>query len=212
MLHRRAEYNRTLVLHVVQPGIHNELIALGHANLHIQIADVVLDAVEAHLSHVDVGMDADAANRNQGADLHGGLDIQLVGCVLENLQDIYIVRPLRCGCKPQRKLRLEIGQHPLICICRSVVRLVDDQIVESVLPELIQIQCNALDAAAYYMGVRLFEVVRKLADSHFRPQVAEGVVSLVDQLHCVRHEQHPAAAAFGVHDCGDGFACTCCMV
>lgn len=59
------------------------------------------------------------------------------------------------------------------------------QLVESVLPELIQIQRHALDAAAHHMGVRFFEIVCELADRHFRPQIAEGVVSLVHQLHCV---------------------------
>ena len=92
------------------------------------------------------------------------------------------------------------------------MRLVDNQIVESVFPELIQVQCYAMDAAAHHMGVRFFEVVSEFADSHFRPQVAESVIRLVHQLHRVRHEQHTATAALGVHDCGNGFACTCCMI
>ena len=62
------------------------------------------------------------------------------------------------------------------------------------------------------MGVWLLEAVRKFADSHLRPKIAEGVVSLVHQLHRVRHEQHPAATASGVHDCGNGFTCTGSMV
>ena len=157
-------------------------------------------------------MDADAANRNQRADLYGGLDIQLVGGILEDLQDIYVVRPLRRGGEPQRELRLEIGQNLLICICGGVVRLVDDQIVKSVLPELIQIESHALDAAAHHMGVRLFEIVRELTDSHLRPQVVEGIVGLVDQLHRMRHEQHPPAATLRVHDCSYGLACTGSMI
>lgn len=169
MLHGGAEHDGALVLHIVQPGIHNELVALGHADFHVQIADVVLDAVEAHLSHVDVGMDSDATDRYQGPNLHGRLNVQLVRRILEDLQDVDVIRTFRRSGQPKGELRLEIGQNLLICICGCVMGLVDDQVIIVILPELIQIQSDALDAAAHHVVVGLLEVVCIFADACLRP-------------------------------------------
>lgn len=47
--------------------------------------------------------------------------------------------------------------------------LVDDQVIIVILPELIQIQSDALDAAAHHVVVGLLEVVCIFADACLRP-------------------------------------------
>ena len=116
VLDRGAEDDGPLVLYILEPGIYNKLIALRHIDLALQIPDVVLNAVEPHFGQVDVGVDADAPYRHQLADFHGGLDIQLVGGVLKNVQDILIVCPFRRSGQAQGKFRCEVGQNPLVCI------------------------------------------------------------------------------------------------
>ena len=80
-----AEDDCPLVLYILEPGVYNELVALRHIDFALQIPDVVLDAVETNLGQVDVGVDADTPHRHQFADFHGGLDVQLVGGILEYL-------------------------------------------------------------------------------------------------------------------------------
>ncbi len=54
-----TEDDGSLALHILEPGVHDELIALRHINLALQVPDVVLDTVEPNLGQIDVGMDAD---------------------------------------------------------------------------------------------------------------------------------------------------------
>ena len=137
-----AEDDRPLVLHVLEPGIHDELVPLRHIDFALQISDVVLDAVEPHFGQVDVGVDADAPHRHQLADLHGGLDVQLVGGVFENIQDVLVVGPLRCGGQAQGKFRREVGQDLLVCIGGGVVGLVHDDVAEVIRLEPLQVQAT----------------------------------------------------------------------
>ena len=88
-----------LILHVLEPGVHDELVPLRYIDLALQIPDVVLDAVEPNLGQIDVGVDADTPHWHQLANLHGGLDVQLVSSILENIQDVLVIGPLRRGCQ-----------------------------------------------------------------------------------------------------------------
>ena len=197
-----AEDHSPLVLYILEPGIHNELVALRHIDLALQIPDVVLDTVEPYLGQVDVGVDADAPHRNQLADLHGGLDIQLVGGVLEDVQDVLVVGPLRCGGQTKSKFRREVGQDLLICIGGGVVGLVHDDVAEVIRFEPLQIQCYALDAAADYKSVLLFAALNITSYSDLRPQFPEGLGGLIYQFHRVGQEQRPLSKPLGVHDGG----------
>ena len=85
VLDRGAEDDGPLVLYILEPGVYNELVALRHIDFALQIPDVVLDAVETNLGQVNIRVDADAPHRHQFADLHNGLDVQLVGGILEYL-------------------------------------------------------------------------------------------------------------------------------
>lgn len=70
-----AEDNGPLVLHMLEPGIHDEPVPLRHIDLALQVPDVVPDAVEPNFGQVDVGVDSDAPHRNQLVDFHGCLDV-----------------------------------------------------------------------------------------------------------------------------------------
>ena len=201
-----AEDNGPLVPHILEPSVHNELIALRHIDLALQIPDVVLDTVEPYLGQVDVGVDADAPHRNQLADLHGGLDIQLVGGVLEDVQDVLVVGPLRCSGQAQGKFRREVGQNLLICIGGGVVGLIHDNVAEVIRREPLQIQCHALDAAADHISFLLFAALNITAYSDLRPQFPEGLGGLIYQFHRVGQEQRTLSKPLGVHDGGHRLA------
>ena len=111
-----TEDDRPLVLYILEQGVHDEPVALRHIDLALQVPDVVLDAVEPHFGQIDIGVDADAPHRHQLADLYGGLDVQFVGGVLEDVQDVLVVGPLRRGGQAQGEFRREVGQDLLICI------------------------------------------------------------------------------------------------
>jgi hypothetical protein len=154
-------------------------------------------------------MDANAAHAHQLADFHGGLDIQLVRCIFENIQDDgVVVGAFRRGGEPQRKLRLEIGEHLLVGVGRGMMRLVDDEIVEITVPEPVQIQRDALNTAAHDVRVRLLDGVHIAPDGGLRPQGLEGLRRLLHELVGVCEEQRPAAAGLGIHDGGHGLAGT----
>ena len=206
MLDRGAEDDRPLVLHVLKPGVHDELVPLGHIDFALQIPDVVLDAVEPNLGQIDVGVDADTPHRHQLADLHGDLNVQLVGCILENVQDILVVSPLRRGGQTQGKFRCKIGQDPLICIGGGVVCLIHDDVAEVIWLEPFQVQGHALDAAADHKGVALFRALHVAAYGDPGPQCPESLGGLIHQLHRVSQKQRPLAESLGIHDGGHRFA------
>ncbi|MPM11549.1 hypothetical protein SDC9_57895 [bioreactor metagenome] len=144
----------------MQPGVHDEAIAFRDVDFTFQIADIILNAVEAYSGQINIGMDANATHRNQLADFHGSLNVELVRCIFEYVQDDgVVICALGRGGEPQRKLRLEIGQNLLICIGRGMVSLVNDEIVKIAVLELFQIQSHTLDAAADYIGVLLLDGV-----------------------------------------------------
>lgn len=63
MLDRRAEHDGTLVPHILEPCVHDEAVALRHIDLALQIADVILNAIEAHFCQINIGVDTNAAQR-----------------------------------------------------------------------------------------------------------------------------------------------------
>ena len=138
MLYGGAEHHGTLVPDILQPGIHNQPVAFRNIDFAFQIPNVVLNAVKAHFGQINVGVDADAAHRHQFPDFYSGLDIQLVCCVLENVQNhLVVIGAFRCGGQPQSKGGLEIRQHLLICISGGVVGLIHNEIIKSAISELI---------------------------------------------------------------------------
>ena len=201
-----AEHHRPLVPDILQPGFHDQFIPLRNIDLALQIPDVVLDTVEAHLGQVDVGVDTNAPHRHQLADLHGGLDVQLVGGVLENIQNTLVIRPFRSGRQTQRKAGLEIGQHLLVCISRRVVGLVHDEIVKIVILEVLQMEGNTLHTAADHMGTGLLDHIAIAAHGGVDPQLPEPLGSLIYQLLGVGDEQHTTAAPLGIQHGGGGLS------
>ena len=197
-----TEDDRPLVFHILEPGVHDQLVALRHIDLALQIPDVVLDAVKPHFGQVDVGVDADAPHRHQFADLHGGLDVQLVGGILEDIQDVFVVGPLRRGGQAQGKFGREVGQDLLVCIGGGVVGLVHDDVAEVIGLEPLQIQRHTLDAAADHEGVALLHALHIAAHRGPGPKLPEGLGGLIHQFHRMGQEQRPLAKALGVHDGG----------
>ena len=108
VLHRSTENHRSFIPGVLEPSIHNELIPFWDINLALQVANVVLYTVEPHFAQVNIGMDTDTPHRNQFANLHSGLDVQLVGSVFEYFQNIFIIRSLWCGGETKDESRFEI--------------------------------------------------------------------------------------------------------
>ena len=142
--------------------------------LALQIPDVVLDTVEPHLGQVYIGVDADAPHRHQFTDLHSDLDVQFVGGVLEDIQDVLVIGPLRCGSQAQGEFRREVGQDLLVCIGGGVVGLVHNDVAEVIRLEPLQVQCHALDATADHEGVALLHALHMAAHRGPGPQLPEG--------------------------------------
>ena len=203
---RGAEDDRALILDIIEPGIDDELVPLRHADANVQIADIVLHAVEAHLRHIDVRMNADTAHVDKRADLHRPLNVQAVRRVLENFEDVGVVRAFGRRREAENKLRFEIGQDLLIGLRRGVVRLVDDDIVERVLFELVQIQSDALNAPADDLRIPLLDIICKLTDARLGPQRLKSLIRLTDELHRVRDEERSAADALCVQHGRDRLA------
>ena len=206
VLDGRAEDDRPLVAHELQPGIHNQLVALRHEDLALQVPDVVLHAVEAHLGQVDVGVDTNAAHRHQLADFHGGLDVQAVRCIFEYFQYILIVGALRRGGQAKGKARGEVRQHLLIGLGGSVMGFVDNEIVEGVRQKAVQVQRHALHAGTDHLGVSLLVILHIQPQRRHRPELAESVGGLGNQVLGVSDVKRPPAHALRVADGGDGLA------
>ena len=98
VLHRGTENHGAFVAHILEPCIHNQAISLRNINLTLQIADVILDAIKPNFGQVDIGMDSNTPNGHQFTNLHSGLDIQLMGRILKDVQDcLIVIGSLRCG-------------------------------------------------------------------------------------------------------------------
>ena len=151
-------------------------------------------------------MDADTPHRHQLTNLHGGLDVQLVSGVLEDVQDVLVVGPLRRGGQAQGKFRRKVGQDLLVCIGGGVVGLVYDDVSEVIGLEPLQVQRHALNAAADHKGVALLHALHIAAHRGPGPQLPEGLGSLIHQFHRVGQEQRPLAEPLGVHDGGHRLA------
>lgn len=188
MLDGGAENDGAFVADIAQPGVDNELVALGHVNLALQVANVVLNAVEPHLGQVDVGVNANAAHRHKLANFDGGLNVELMGGVFENIENVGVVGALRCGGQAQGEGRGEIGEHLLVGVGSGMMGLVDDEVAEVVRLKMLQIQGHALNAAADDEGVVLFCALNIAAHRHLGPEGAEGVGGLIHQLHRVRQK------------------------
>ncbi len=154
----------------------------------------------------------DAPHRHQLADLHSGLDIQLVGGIFENIQDVLIVGPLRRGGQAQSKIRREVGQNFLICIRRSVVGLVYDDVAEIIRFEPLQVQSHALNTAANHKSAALLHALHIAAHRSPGPQLPEGLGGLIHQFHRVGQEQRAFAEALGIHDGGHRLASAGCVI
>ena len=94
----------------------------------------------------------------------------------------------------------------LVCIGGSVVGLVHNDIAEVIRLKPLQIQDNALDAAADHKGVALLHALHIAAHRGPGPQLPEGLGGLIHQLHRVGQEQRALAEPLGVHDSGHCFA------
>ena len=114
-------------------------------------------------------MNSDTTNRDECANFYGSLDIQLVGCVLEDFENIGIIGAFGRRGKPKRKLRLEIGKNLLICISRGMVSLVDDNIIKIGISEQLEMQSDTLNASADNMGIGIFYTICEFADGHGFP-------------------------------------------
>ena len=201
-----AEDDRPLVLHILEPGVHDELVSLRHVDLALQIPDVVLDAVEPHLGQVNVGVDADTPHRHQRTDLHSSLDVHLVGGILEDVQDVFVVSSFRCGGQAQGKFRRKVRQNLLVCIGGGMVGLVHDDVAEVIRLEPFQIQRHTLDTAADHKGVALLHALHIAAHRGPGPQLPEGLGGLIHQFHRVGQEQRALAKPLGIHDGGHRFS------
>ena len=96
MLDRCAEHDCAFVSHILQPCVHDQLIPLRDIYFAFQIADIILHTVETNLSQINIRVNTDAANWDQFANLHGGLNIQFVCCILKYIQNyLIIIRTLR---------------------------------------------------------------------------------------------------------------------
>ena len=141
MFHGGAEHDRAFIPNILQPSINDQPISFRNIDFALQIADVVLHAVESHLGQINIGMDADAADRYQFSNFYSGPDIEFVGSIFENVEnDFVIICALRCGSQAESERWLEIGQNLLVCIRRGMMRFIDNEIVKTVILELLQVQ------------------------------------------------------------------------
>ena len=110
------------------------------------------------------------------------------------------------GGQAQGECRVEVGQNLLVGVGGSMVGLVHDKVGKGILPEVLQMERHTLDTAAHHMGIRLLDGFHVPSHGDLRPEIPEGVSSLVDQLLGVCQKERPPAAALGVHHGGDGLA------
>ena len=98
MLDRSTENHGSFITHILQPSIYNQTITLGNIDFTLKVANVVLDTIKPDLCQINICMDTDTANGDQLADLHSGLNVQLMRCVLESIKnDLVIVCSFRGG-------------------------------------------------------------------------------------------------------------------
>ena len=92
-------------------------------------------------------MNTNATNGNERANLHSGLNVQLVRRVFEDFKNIGIIRTFGGRGKSKRKLGFEIGKYLLVCIGRGMMCLVDNYVIKIVILEQFKVQCNTLNAS-----------------------------------------------------------------
>ena len=128
-------------------------------------------------------------------------------CIFEDIQNyLVIVGTLRRGSQSQRERRLEVGQHLLVCIRRSMVGFIHDEVIKGIVFESVQVQRHTLDTAADNVGVRLLYALHIAANGYTGPELAKCLRCLIYQLLGMGQEQHPASAAFGIHHSCNGFS------
>ena len=212
MLDACTENYSTLLAAILHKSIGDKRIAFGDEYLAFKVTDIILHAVETHLGQINVCMYAYAAHRDKLAYLHGGLNVQLMRCVFEYVKNIFIICTLGSCSKSQRKFRLEICEHFLICIGRSVVCFVDDKVVKIVGFEAVKIECNALYASAEDISVRLLNRINISADIDGFPKLFECLCSLLYKLDGMGKKERSAAALLCIRHSGNSLACTCCVI
>ena len=84
--------------------------------------------------------------------------------------------------------------------------LVHNDIAEVIRLKPLQIQGNALDAAADHKGVALLHALYIAAHRGSGPQLPESLSSLIHQFHRVGQEQRALTEPLGVHNSGHRFA------
>ncbi len=83
---------------------------------------------------------------------------------------------------------------------------VDDEIVEGIRQEAVQVQRHTLHAGADHLGVGLLVILHVQPQRCLRPELAEGVGGLGDQVLGVGDIERPPAHALRVADGGHGLA------
>lgn len=120
-----------------------------------------------------------------------------------DLDSAFLIGTLGSSGKSQREIRLEIRKHLLICIGRSMMRLVDYEIIKFVLSEKLRIKRNALDTSTDYKFVFLLYSITEFTDRYIFPQALESLISLIYKLDGICEEQRPLAESFGIADSCD---------
>ena len=212
MLDACTENYSTLLAAILHKSIGDKRIAFGDEYLAFKVTDIILHAVETDFSQVDVSMYTDTSDRDKLAYLHGGLNVQFMRCVFEYVKYIFIICTLGSCSKSQRKFRLEICKHFLICIGRSVVCFVYDKVVKIVGFEAVKIECNALYASAKDISIRLLNRINISADIDGFPKLFECLCSLLYELDGMGKKERSAAALLCVCHSDNSLACTCCVI
>ena len=106
----------------------------------------------------------------------------------------------------QGEARREVRQHLLIGLGGGMVGFIDDEIVEGVRQEAVQVQRHALYAGANHLGVGLLVIFHVQPQRRLRPELAEGVGCLGDQVLGVGDVKRPPAHALRVADSSHGLA------
>ena len=152
-------------------------------------------------------MYADTPHRHQLTDFYSCLDIQLMGCIFEDIQNhLVIVGALRRSSQSQSKGRFEVGQHLLVCVCRSMVGFIHDEVIKGIVFKSIQVQRHTLHVAADHVGVRLFYALHITPNGYTGPKLAKCLRCLIYQFLGMGQEQYSASAAFGIHHRRNGFS------